>query len=92
MSNLLALNDINTNLLYPTLHTQQLQNNISITATNNNDYLLKMCCLVSCSSFSPQDISHKRYTEKLLCFKGTQNSSSLMNVYATSWFHFTFNI
>lgn len=36
-------------------------------------------------------ISHKGYPEKLLCFKVTYNSFSLMNVYAAHWFHFTSN-
>lgn len=80
-----------TNLLYPKLYTQQLQSSISITTTNNMIFYWKCVLFVFCSPISPQGICHKEYTEKLLYFKVTQNSSSLMNVCDTSWFHFTFN-
>lgn len=64
-----------TNLFYLTLHTQQLQNCISITTTNIMIiYLLKHVAFVFCSSFSPWCVSHKGYLEKVLCFKVIQNS------------------
>lgn len=82
MPNLLTLNDINVLICFILYYTQQLQNNISV--TKNNMIIYWKHVFIFKNYFSPWGIDYKWYIEKLLCFKVTQNSSCLINVYATS--------
>ena len=64
-------------------HTQQLQNSLAFPSLPPAIGLFTENVLFFTILFLLR-ISLSRYTEKLPCFKDAQNSSSLMNVYATS--------